>query len=98
MAYFVVKNLDKSKTTAFLSASIFSVHPVLSEAVCGIVGRADLLWSFFAFRALSLAFCKPNFLVLILTSQSLLAKEQGKVYLVETVKCLAFKLNYNFSF
>ena len=81
LVYFLVKKLEKSKTTAFLSASIFSVHPVLTEAVCGIVGRADLLWSFFALRALSLVFCKPNFLVLILTSQSLLAKEQGKLHL-----------------
>ena len=93
LVYFLVKKLEKSKTTAFLSASIFSVHPVLTEAVCGIVGRADLLWSFFALRALSLVFCKPNFLVLILTSQSLLAKEQGKLCL-RSIKKTYKKFHY----
>ena len=77
LVYTVVKKLEKSWTTAFLAASLFSVHPVLTEAICGIVGRADLLWSFFALIAMNFALCKPNWMVGLLTCLSVLAKEQG---------------------
>ena len=77
LVYLVVKRIEKSKSTAFLSSGIFSVHPVLTEAVCGIVGRADLLWSFFALIAIHFGFQKPNWLIVFLTCLSVLAKEQG---------------------
>ena len=77
LVYTVVKKLEKSWTTAFLAASLFSVHPVLTEAICGIVGRADLLWSFFALIAMNFALSKPNWMVVLLTCLSVLAKEQG---------------------
>ena len=34
---------DKSRLTRNLVALMFSVHPIHTEAVCGIVGRTDLL-------------------------------------------------------
>ena len=34
---------DKSRLTRNLVALMFSVHPIHTEAVCGVVGRTDLL-------------------------------------------------------
>ena len=33
---------------ATIASLIFAVHPCHTEAVCGVVGRADILWSFMA--------------------------------------------------
>ena len=79
LAYLVVKKLECSKSTAYLaylSASIFSVHPVLTEATCHLVSRADLMWSLFALLAL-LCPQKQKLIVIFLTSLSAMSKEQG---------------------
>lgn len=41
-----------SITTSFIAALIFSVHPVHTEAVTGVVGRAELLSAIFSFLVL----------------------------------------------
>ena len=76
LAYLVVKKLECSKSTAYLSASIFSVHPVLTEATCHLVSRADLMWSLFALLAL-LCPQKQKLIVIFLTWLSAMSKEQG---------------------
>lgn len=35
-----------NKTTSFIGSLLFAIHPVHTEAVCGIVGRAELLFCF----------------------------------------------------
>ena len=79
LVYIVLKRLEKSKRLALLSACLFSVHPVLTEAVCGIVGRADLLWSSFALMAMNFALCAPNLMVILFTCLGVVSKEQGKI-------------------
>nr|CAD7202138.1 unnamed protein product [Timema douglasi] len=77
-----------SPRAALLSALLFSVHPVHSEAVAGVVGRADLLCALLYFLSF-LVYCsavsiKGSFhqssLVILsmgLAALAMLAKEQG---------------------
>ena len=46
--------LSRSRDLAFLSALLFATHPVLTECVAGLVGRADILAALFSLAALSL--------------------------------------------
>ncbi|MGH9339126.1 MAG: tetratricopeptide repeat protein [Acidobacteriota bacterium] len=46
IGYFLVRNYT-SATTAFMGSILFAVHPIHTEAVTYIWGRADLLMSFF---------------------------------------------------
>ena len=75
LVFITLKKILKHTKTAFISSMIFSVHPVHTEAVCGLVGRADLLWTFFAL--LSIVVAKNISYVMILSALSLMAKEQG---------------------
>merc|ERR1712223_240869 len=65
---------------AFISATIFSTHPVHTESVSGIVGRADLLYSFFVLLALTTRkwsnLWEP-ITTTILAVLAVLSKEQG---------------------
>ncbi|BFZ09149.1 hypothetical protein BsWGS_12188 [Bradybaena similaris] len=73
--------------TAFLASLLFSVHPVHTEAVTGVVGRAELLSSIFflgAFLAYSRSTgyrmktkWKPLLLTVLLVTIAMLCKEQG---------------------
>nr|CAD7441523.1 unnamed protein product [Timema bartmani] len=77
-----------SPRAALLSALLFSVHPVHSEAVAGVVGRADLLCALLYFLSF-LVYCsalsiKGSFhhsslviLSMVLAALAMLAKEQG---------------------
>ena len=76
-----------SKPAAALAALLFAVHPVHTEAVTGVVGRAELLASLFFLYALlryqrlsadrrSVGW-KGLMLVAALVSMSMLCKEQG---------------------
>nr|CAD7604858.1 unnamed protein product [Timema genevievae] len=77
-----------SPRAALLSALLFSVHPVHSEAVAGVVGRADLLCALLYFLSF-LVYCsalsiKGSFhhsslviLSMVLAAIAMLAKEQG---------------------
>lgn len=79
---------------AFLSALLFSVHPIHVESVSGIVGRADILagitffLSFLAYdraTALDSSF-KWLFLItaVVISGMSMLCKENGVTILVST--------------
>ena len=50
--YLLVLELFASNGLALATAALFGVHPVHTEAVDGIVGRAELMSAFFAFLAL----------------------------------------------
>ncbi|KAK6633963.1 hypothetical protein RUM44_004570 [Polyplax serrata] len=79
--------LGKNKLfIGFLASVLFSVHPIHSEAVCGIVGRADLLCALFFILSL-IIFSKSNCegpkewicisLSIFVAGISMLCKEQG---------------------
>jgi hypothetical protein len=51
LVYFFFLKLGGSKMTAFFSASLFTVHPVLSPAIAWIPGRNDLLLVLFVLPA-----------------------------------------------
>ncbi|KAL0281152.1 UNVERIFIED_CONTAM: hypothetical protein PYX00_002225 [Menopon gallinae] len=81
------KILGKGRNdTAFFGAVLFSVHPIHSEAICGIVGRADLLAALFFFLSF-LTFTKAvaretngwpwTLLSVVLATVSMFCKEQG---------------------
>ncbi|KAL1140814.1 hypothetical protein AAG570_000742, partial [Ranatra chinensis] len=79
--------------TPLLSSLLFAAHPVHSEAVAGIVGRADLLCAVFCFSSL-LMYCRASdsnsvletlsytVFSTILAALAMLAKEQGITILV----------------
>lgn len=77
--------LDRS--TSLIAALLFAVHPIHTEAVTGVVGRAELLSSIFLLAAF-LAYTKskgadrsivwtPIILTVILVAVATLCKEQG---------------------
>lgn len=77
--------------TAYLSTLLFAVHPVHVEAVCGVVGRADLLAAITFFLAFliykkSLTSHKYRYIYLlssvIISGISMLCKENGITVLV----------------
>lgn len=70
--------------TSFVAAILFAVHPVHTEAVTGVVGRAEILSSVFFLIAFisytrTINHSNWNFLVLSMISVavSMLCKEQG---------------------
>ena len=52
--YHFVRRLTRCDALALLSALLFATNPALSEGVCALVGRADLLAAGFSLAALSL--------------------------------------------
>jgi protein O-mannosyl-transferase len=80
LVFFNLRLILKEDRTPFITALLFAVHPVHTEAVSWISGRAELLWSFFALWS-TLAFLKkkgtggPAVLSSILFLFALLAKE-----------------------
>uniref|UniRef100_A0A8C1ZM94 dolichyl-phosphate-mannose--protein mannosyltransferase n=1 Tax=Cyprinus carpio TaxID=7962 RepID=A0A8C1ZM94_CYPCA len=85
--------LNLSPKASFLAALFFAAHPVHTESVAGIVGRADLLCALF-FQLSFLVYCKAfqggdkKFSVLwifssiLLCAVAMLCKEQGITVLV----------------
>ena len=51
VAYALLWSLFHNKRLAFLSAVVFALHPIHTEAVANVVGRAELLAAFFFFLA-----------------------------------------------
>uniref|UniRef100_A0A1B6I8D4 dolichyl-phosphate-mannose--protein mannosyltransferase n=1 Tax=Homalodisca liturata TaxID=320908 RepID=A0A1B6I8D4_9HEMI len=92
LSLFVTRALcggESSHSVSFISAVLFTVHPVHTEAVVPVVGRADLLCALFMFCAF-LVYCqalesKTRILVhvfllsltVLLATASMFAKEQG---------------------
>ena len=54
MLFRVIEHATRKRPLAVLGALIFASHPVLSEAVSGLVGRADLLAALFSLLATKL--------------------------------------------
>ena len=52
MVFLVAVDLLGSTVVAFAAAALFAVHPVHAEAVTGVVGRAEILATFFALLSL----------------------------------------------
>ncbi|XP_037623116.1 protein O-mannosyl-transferase TMTC3 isoform X2 [Sebastes umbrosus] len=82
-----VCRLFLDKTSGLVAALLFAVHPIHSEAVTGVVGRAELLSSIFLLAAF-LAYTKstsaehsivwaPIALTVVLVAAATLCKEQG---------------------
>ncbi|XP_025922336.1 transmembrane and TPR repeat-containing protein 4 isoform X5 [Apteryx rowi] len=97
------RRLNLTPKTSLLAALLFAVHPVHTECVAGIVGRADLLCALF-FLLSFLGYCKAFrehkdghhfslFWVLVsvlLGAVAMLCKEQG-------ITVLAINYNYYYS-
>lgn len=91
LLYFIILSFIPTTNIAFFTALFFTIHPVHTEAVAWISGRADLLSSFFSFSAMLLyiKFNKSNahhkFLYLlssvILFGLGFLSKEMSVVVL-----------------
>ncbi len=88
LVYLIILKLFKNKLAAFFSALIFIVHPLQTEAVAYVAGRADpmhsafLLFSFWFFLKyiLGKASSKYLFFSLLLFSLALLTKERAIVF------------------
>uniref|UniRef100_A0A3Q3IHI3 dolichyl-phosphate-mannose--protein mannosyltransferase n=1 Tax=Monopterus albus TaxID=43700 RepID=A0A3Q3IHI3_MONAL len=83
--------LKHTPKTSLLAALFFAAHPVHTESVAGIVGRADLLCALFfqlSFLTYCKAFTRGRFSVqwvvvsLLLCAAAMLCKEQGITVLV----------------
>ena len=74
LAYQVVKKWETNSAIAFYSTLLFSVHPLLTETVCSVTGRAELLWSLSALMAL-LVSEENNLMVMAFSSLGVLTKE-----------------------
>ncbi|XP_023348465.1 transmembrane and TPR repeat-containing protein F38B6.6, partial [Eurytemora carolleeae] len=59
--YFIlIKRIQLNKETSSLISLLFSLHPIHTEAVSGIVGRADLLTCLFMLVSFYLSTSHPN--------------------------------------
>jgi tetratricopeptide (TPR) repeat protein len=95
-----------SSSVSLVSALLFAVHPIHSEAVTGVVGRAELLSSIFFLLALSSytrcsmprsTLYTPLAATALLTSLAMLCKEQGITVIglcVVHELCLVQKLHH----
>ncbi|XP_034942581.1 protein O-mannosyl-transferase TMTC4 [Chelonus insularis] len=90
LVYYVFKKLlDKnSKQLAFYAALLFAVHPVHSEAISGIVGRADILSAIFVWLSILFYDCwmkEKNYCIFVINifictlciASAMLFKETG---------------------
>lgn len=96
--YFLVSIIFKSRAIAFFTSAIFTVHPLHTEAVSYIAGRADMLAGLFMllfliFYIKNLDFANPQFLIIAISSYILacLSKEYSL-----TVVLLVFLYHYAF--
>jgi len=71
----------RDKLVAFAAALIFAVHPIHTEAVSSIVGRAEILAAGFIFAAWILHLKDRPFAALICFVLALLSKESAVVFL-----------------
>uniref|UniRef100_A0A8C4EIA5 dolichyl-phosphate-mannose--protein mannosyltransferase n=1 Tax=Dicentrarchus labrax TaxID=13489 RepID=A0A8C4EIA5_DICLA len=93
--------LNHAPKTSLLAALFFAAHPVHTESVAGIVGRADLLCALF-FQLSFLTYCKAfnrgRFSIqwvvvsLLLCTAAMLCKEQGITVLVQSLFFFFFEI------
>lgn len=88
--------------TSYFAACLFAVHPIHVEAICGVVGRADLLSGvtfFIAFLLYQKAILSQKysyillFLCITFATISMLFKENGITVLVRN--CLLILMTYS---
>ncbi len=79
LVFLFASEIGVTKSGAVIAASIFAVHPLHTEAVTGIVGRAELLMTIGVLMALWLAFQGRRFLSIGAFAAGLLSKEQAVV-------------------
>ena len=83
LVYKILKKVFHLREKVAQQASlIFSVHPLSTEAVCSIVGRADLLWSLMLLLSIYVNSSMEKSIVsyavvMAATASSVLCKEQG---------------------
>ena len=85
--FFIASSHYVDRTVSFIASFMFTVHPVHTEAVTGVVGRAELLSSvffllaFISYQKSSMQFNKFHKEYLLMTccmsSLAMLSKEQG---------------------
>ncbi|RWS05433.1 transmembrane and TPR repeat-containing protein CG4050-like protein [Dinothrombium tinctorium] len=71
------KVILKSEKVAMISSILFALHPIHTEAVTGVVGRAELLAALFYFLAFDAYISSRLLLFCTFSICSLLSKEQG---------------------
>lgn len=72
---------------SLFSSLLFACHPITSEAVCSIVGRADLLATTWILLALTSHISNPNCIrTIILAVLAILSKETG-IILIPLIVC-----------
>lgn len=70
--------LQKKRQISSIAAALFACHPIHTEAVCGVVGRADLVVAMFYLLALQQSLrpsLKSDIQIVILTALGMLFKE-----------------------
>jgi tetratricopeptide (TPR) repeat protein len=85
LLYFLLRTILQSsphgKIVAFVSALLFAVHPIHTEAVTSIVGRAELLAAGLLFAAWILHIRDREIAALLCLELALLSKESALVFL-----------------
>ncbi|XP_055902892.1 protein O-mannosyl-transferase TMTC4 [Eupeodes corollae] len=86
LVLYIFHRITRNKNTAFIGALLFAIHPTHTEAVCGVVGRTELLFCLCFLLAIILIDsseddCPLNALkylgVMILAAIGLLCKESA---------------------
>lgn len=80
LVYAVALSFGTGSLAAFVAAALFAVHPIHTEAVTGIVGRAELLMTFGLLASLWLARLGRHFLALGAFALALFSKEQAMIF------------------
>jgi len=75
------ESLQGGESLAFAAAILFAVHPIHTEAVASIVGRAELLAAGFIFAAWLFHLCDREILAIICFVLALFSKESAVAFL-----------------
>jgi len=77
----VLEALPQAQTIAFVSALVFAVHPIHTEAVASVVGRSELLAAVFVLLAWLFYLRESVWLAVLCAVMGMLAKESAVVFL-----------------
>ncbi len=81
LVFLLIEMLTKNRRAAFLSGLLFLFHPIHTEAVSSIVGRAELLMLLWGIVALMLWYRKRTILASIAFLLALLSKETALAFI-----------------
>lgn len=85
LLYRLLMAVQESRAIAFAAALIFAVHPIHSEAVAGVVGRAEVLCAAFIFAAWERHLRGHPFAAGALMFAAALSKETGVIFVALAV-------------